>query len=410
MRLTDGSDDGDVRIGDFGLARPGDYRTIANQASFTATTTREAFGSFTKDVGTASYVAPEVRSAGNGKYNEKADMFSLGVIFLEMNVPFSTGMERAEALEKVHKEDHTLPSVLLSPEKATQTKLLMSLIQTKPSQRPSSSELLESGDIPDQAEDESLRMARRLLKDRTSHYRPQLISSLFAPAEQDGSLNSMGSFRDPMQAVALLDDVGAMSASSPSNLEIQAMVEEKLTAIFQRHGAVKRTDSPALLPYSSYYPAEDVFKFVNTTGRVMQLPYDLILPNAMLLARQMRSERKTFIFDNVYRVNHSSDRPQILNEADFDIVSGESDDLALREAEVIKVIDEILDTFPNLSSSQMCYHINSSQLLDTVLQFCDIDPSRRPLVKETISKLHIEGNSRFCQLQYISLISDFSKC
>lgn len=63
--------DGDVRIGDFGLARPGDYRTFVNNPR---TATREIFGSFTKDVGTASYVAPEVRSAGNGKYNEKADV------------------------------------------------------------------------------------------------------------------------------------------------------------------------------------------------------------------------------------------------------------------------------------------------------------------------------------------------
>ena len=63
--------DGDVRIGDFGLARPGDYRTFVSN---TRAATSEVFSSFTKDVGTASYVAPEVRSTGNGKYNEKADV------------------------------------------------------------------------------------------------------------------------------------------------------------------------------------------------------------------------------------------------------------------------------------------------------------------------------------------------
>lgn len=93
IELTYFTGDGDVRIGDFGLARPGDYRTPVNVVRRGA---GEVFGSFTKDVGTASYVAPEVRSAGNGRYNEKADMYSLGIILLEMNVSFSTGMERAE--------------------------------------------------------------------------------------------------------------------------------------------------------------------------------------------------------------------------------------------------------------------------------------------------------------------------
>lgn len=131
-------------------------------------------------MGTASYIAPEVRSAGTGKYNEKADIFSLGVIFLEMNVPFSTGMERAETLAQLQKESYSLPSTFLLPEKAAQAKLFVAMVQNKPSQRPSCSELLESGDIPDQAEDESLRMARRLLNDHKSHYRAQFIGTLFS--------------------------------------------------------------------------------------------------------------------------------------------------------------------------------------------------------------------------------------
>ena len=191
-----------------------------------------------------------------------------------------------------------------------------------------------------------------------------------------------------MQKMALLEDVAAMSPSSPLNLDIQAMVKEKLIAVCQRHGAVERTDSPALFPYHAYYAADDVVRFVSTTGKAMQLPYDLILPNSMLLARQLRPERKTFVFDNVYRVNPITGEPKIFGEADFDIVSGAKSNLALREAEVMKVIDEILDAFPNLCSSQMCYHINHSQLLDAILQFCNIDPLKWPSVKETISKLH----------------------
>lgn len=376
----------DVRIGDFGLARPGDYRTFNN----TRTATTEVFGSFTKDVGTASYVAPEVRSAGSGKYNEKADMYSLGVILLEMTVPFSTGMERAETLKSFQKEDHVLPSALGSPENATQAAIFMALIQHKPSKRPSSSELLQSGQIPVQDEDESFRMARRLLADESSHFRPQFISSLFKErhAKEDSSIVAGSGPTDPMRAVTLLEDVRAMSRSLPEDLDLQAMVREKLTTNFRRHGAVERTDSPALFPYHSCYPSADVVQFLSETGAVMQLPYDLILPNAILLARHSRPERKTFVFGNVYRVDHSRNQPKIFGEANFDIVSENSLNLALREAEALKVIDEILDTFPSLASVQMCYHINHSQLLDAILRFCDIEASRWHAVKETLSKLH----------------------
>ena len=61
--------DNDIRIGDFGLARHGDY-----QPSIKPNSAEEAYTSFTKSIGTAFYIAPEVRSAGRGKYNEKADV------------------------------------------------------------------------------------------------------------------------------------------------------------------------------------------------------------------------------------------------------------------------------------------------------------------------------------------------
>ena len=66
---------GDVRIGDFGLARPGQYTSTPGRPETTNAV------SWTKDVGTAWYVAPEVRSGKLGSYNEKADLYSLGIIF-----------------------------------------------------------------------------------------------------------------------------------------------------------------------------------------------------------------------------------------------------------------------------------------------------------------------------------------
>ena len=320
-------------------------------------------------------------------------MYSLGVILLEMNALFSTGMERAQTLELLQKEDHALPLVLEMPEKVTQAAIFMSLVQHKPSQRPSSAELLQNGQIPVQDEDESFRVARRLLANPASHFRSQFISSLFNERHvTEHSASTVGDApTDPMRAVTLLEDVGAMSRSLPDDLDLQTMVREKLTAVFRRHGAVERTDSPAVFPYHSYYPPADVVQLLSPAGKVMQLPYDLILPNAMLLARQSRPERKTFVFDNVYRVDHLRDQPKIFGETNFDIVSENSLSLALHEAEVLKVVDEILDTFPSLASVQMCYHINHTQLLDAILRFCDVEASKWPAAKETISKLHTGG-------------------
>ena len=320
-------------------------------------------------------------------------MYSLGVILLEMNALFSTGMERAQTLELLQKEDHALPLALEKPEKVTQAAIFMSLVQHKPSQRPSSAELIQNGQIPVQDEDESFRVARRLLANPASHFRSQFISSLFNERHvTDHSASTVGDApTDPMRAVTLLEDVGAMSRSLPDDLDLQTMVREKLTAVFRRHGAVERTDSPAVFPYHSYYPPADVVQLLSPAGKVMQLPYDLILPNAMLLARQSRPERKTFVFDNVYRVDHLRDQPKIFGETNFDIVSENSLSLALHEAEVLKVVDEILDTFPSLASVQMCYHINHTQLLDAILRFCDVEASKWPAAKETISKLHTGG-------------------
>jgi histidyl-tRNA synthetase len=74
---------------------------------------------------------------------------------------------------------------------------------------------------------------------------------------------------------------------------------------------------------------------------------------------------------------------------DFDIVSRNTLDLALKEAEVIKVLDEIIEEFPPLRASSMCFLINHSDLLQLIMEFCRITPSQIPLVKEVISRLNV---------------------
>ena len=310
-------------------------------------------------------------------------MFSLGIILFEMSVPLATGMERVQTLARLREEEHVLPVVFEEPEKSTQGDIIMSLVNHKSAERPSSIELLRGGQIPVQIEDDLIRTALRLLDDPKSSFRSQLVSAIFS---QTGTRQS-----DP---AAVLKDQNYDAATGPDftsdDLLLQSMVKEKLASIFRCHGAVE-LNRHLLTPYSSYYSnhSNAPVLMLDSSGNVVQLPYDLTLPNARILAKHSHPGRKTFTFGNVYREAYSGGHPKAHGEVDFDIPSYDNLDLALREAEVIKVVDEVIDAFPSMASIQMCYHINHSRLLDAILVFCEIDPAKRNLVKETISRLNI---------------------
>lgn len=131
----------------------------------------------------------------------------------------------------------------------------------------------------------------------------------------------------------------------------------------------------------------NVFQLLDQSGNLLQLPYDLTLPYARVLAKVTKVRQRTFSFGSVYRDTFSGGAPRASREVDFDIV-GNGDNGDLDEAEVLKVLDEIIDAIPSLASSQICFHINHGLLLDAIMQFCRIDKAQRPAVKEVLSKLN----------------------
>ena len=83
-------------------------------------------GSMTGQVGTALYVAPEL-SAKTAKaiYNQKVDIYSLGIIFFEMCYkPLTTGMERVKVLVNLRSKEIILPSELTERGMVTHIHLL----------------------------------------------------------------------------------------------------------------------------------------------------------------------------------------------------------------------------------------------------------------------------------------------
>lgn len=66
--------------------------------------------SMTGQVGTAMYVAPELSSkAPKVIYNQKVDIYSLGIIFFEMCYKTTTGMERVKVLHSIRSKEIVLP-------------------------------------------------------------------------------------------------------------------------------------------------------------------------------------------------------------------------------------------------------------------------------------------------------------
>jgi translation initiation factor 2-alpha kinase 4 len=188
------------------------------------------------------------------------------------------------------------------------------------------------------------------------------------------------------QAKDYVWDMGTAAYGS-HELLLQSTVKKILASIFRHHGAVEATRS-LLFPRSSHY-SNNVVQLLDSSGTLVQLPYDLTLPHARAIARRAPPSQKSFAFGNVYRDPHTGGQPRSHGEVDFDIVSYDSLDLTLKEAEVIKVIDEIVDAFPSMKTAQMCFHINHSDLLEVVMEYCQINVPQRAAVKEILSKLNI---------------------
>ncbi|KAF1998899.1 kinase-like protein [Amniculicola lignicola CBS 123094] len=366
---------GTPKIGDFGLATSGQYQSTSRQPPSTATT---GDGEQTRSVGTALYVAPELRSNVTGHYSDKVDMYSLGIIFFEMCFPLKTAMERMFVIKQLRERKHTLPAEFETPEKASQGCIITSLISHRPSERPGCAELLRSGKLPMQIGDNSVNEALKALSDRNSPQYTKMLAALFAQKPDDQA-------RD----FAWDSSKGTSSQDLRANdVLLHSLVKDRLIMVFRGHGAVE-VQRQLLLPWSHHYSKKNVVKMFDASGTLVQLPFDLTLPYARSIGRGAPFLEKSFTIGTVYRDSPSGGSPRSNGEADFDILSYDTLDFALKEAEVLKVVDEVIDAFPPLSSAQMCFHINHADLLDMIVDFCQINVAQRPVVKEVISKLNI---------------------
>ncbi|KAK5119947.1 hypothetical protein LTR85_007023 [Meristemomyces frigidus] len=366
---------GNPKIGDFGLATTSQYHFVERAATMSG----QSGGDMTRSVGTKLYVAPELRTAAGGSYNDKVDMYSLGIMFYEMCEEFSTTMERIRALQQIREKNYVLPSAYhANNEMAAQGRLIDCLISHKSSERPSSTELLRSDILPVKVEDEAIRQALAGLSDSRSPYHQKMMSALFA---HDSSSS------DRVKALAW-EAKGPAVTDDASRLRLRTIARQTMESVFRRHGA-EEARRPTIFPRSNHYTSPNVVQLLDASGSLLQLPFDLTLPHARQLAKHAPDIKKTFVFGNAYRDAFTGGPPRMNDEVDFDItLTGRDDDSTFDEAEVLKVMDEIVCEIPAFAAStNVCFHLNHTSILDVILEHCRVPTARQPVVKETISKL-----------------------
>ncbi|XP_005397956.1 PREDICTED: eukaryotic translation initiation factor 2-alpha kinase 1 isoform X2 [Chinchilla lanigera] len=127
--------DQQVKIGDFGLACTD---IIQKNADWTSRNGKGT-STHTSRVGTCLYASPE--QLEGSEYDAKSDMYSLGVILLELFQPFGTEMERAAVLTGVRTGQ--IPESLRK-RCPVQAKYIQHLTSRNAAQRPSAHQLLQS--------------------------------------------------------------------------------------------------------------------------------------------------------------------------------------------------------------------------------------------------------------------------
>ncbi|KAI8143516.1 kinase-like domain-containing protein [Fennellomyces sp. T-0311] len=94
----------------------------------------------TSGVGTRTYASPEQLARKPNAYDEKVDIYSLGIIFFELYKPFSTAMERAEEIECLKNGVFPNGFVERYPKESA---LILWMMDPNPDCRPTAAQLLD---------------------------------------------------------------------------------------------------------------------------------------------------------------------------------------------------------------------------------------------------------------------------
>ncbi|RKP31518.1 Serine/threonine-protein kinase [Metschnikowia bicuspidata] len=364
-----------IKVGDFGLAKKSRFLSALladNQVARRA-------GLSTK-VGTFFYTAKEVAS---GAYDEKVDMYSLGIIFFEMCYPLGTGMERAAVLNRLRLAEVQFPSDF-GAAKATERHIIASLLRHDPRTRPGAAQLLQGGLLPVEHQDAIVKDVLRLLADPALPWQQQVRDALF------GQPYLLA--RDIMFDRA---EKQARGDHTADYLMLERTVAEA-ARVFRSHGAVPDFGGSAVVPRTPMRLAGGAYELLDRSGAVLTLQYDLVLRVARQVSREQVAVAKMFAHDFVYRPNwRGAGKPDKYSAMVFGVFSDDRRSAASEAAECLKAADEVVARFACLAApgSQTCFVVNHADILASVVEyvFGPVSERRRHDILAVLSQLVERG-------------------
>ncbi|XP_053680519.1 eIF-2-alpha kinase GCN2 [Anopheles nili] len=387
-----------VKIGDFGLATTS-ILALQNQSHQNAPQLAHAHlvpanptpgkssdigYSLTGKVGTALYVAPELTgNASRSTYNQKVDLYSLGIILFEMSSPpLNTGMERVKTLMDLRSDAIRLPESLLSDTRyARLVQVIRWLLNHDPPKRPTAEELLSSELVPrTRLEAEEMQdVIRHILANPQSRHYKHLIARCFA--QESDAICELSYHFDMVPMIPILPRFDYVKA--------------KIIALFRKHGAIEVV-TPLLTPYTKHHVARlNTVKLMTHSGSVVTLPDDLRLPFLRHVSLNGIRNIRRYSIGRVYREKKVFNfHPKQVYECAFDIVTPSRGHL-ITDAELLAIATDVMRELDLLQGRNVFFRLNHIGLLRALLIHCSVPADKYRELFEIVAEFLDEKISRF---------------
>ena len=245
-------------------------------------------------------------------------------------------------------------------------KILLWLLNHNYEERPTASELLESGLVPPKLEDRNFdELLALTLKQASSTRYKHLTAALFGQNPDPVTDQIYDMHMEQKQEDILLA------------ARVHDNIEERIRFIVTRHGACP-LDIPLFMPKCRLFEQQAfITNVMDAEGTILSLPFDSRVSLARYISRNNIRNLKRFNIGYVYKdTKVSRTHPKEIKEWSFDIISDAPSHSLAADAEVLCVVDEVVKEYSCLRSRQFYVIVNHTSLLKAILMQASIDETQ----------------------------------